>query len=350
MARQSTPPYRLIGVKTRTWIPRLAPQPETFRLRHAVGWLVYLALLWWALEFFFESRRDGGFSLLPAMLFGWAAVFTGGPCLDAWLDGARRSRLFRIALVATALVSCALWGWMLWLHVMFLFAGTASFFKTPFALISLAVVGEGVLLACGSIVAFAIFIWATARIALALLMGRQVIDTEHAISDQLFADPPPAPVEFVPAPAARFNVAPEQAARDEIAAMPRSELPPPSAPIRLAGLAFIAGGDAATRARVEAIGWPTLEGILRSSASAPALAQALQALPHLAGALDEAGARAVRERISKLADHAGAFEVALPLAEIRDPALRTRTVRVADVALQALLDWDAERARHASRA
>jgi len=94
--------------------------------------------------------------------------------------------------------------------------------------------------------------------------------------------------------------------------------------------------------RCEALGWAAFEWVFRAQPSLHELACALEALPTLARVADDEDALEAREWMSRLADHPGAYELALPHQEIINE-IGSVTIRIADVALQALFDWDEER-------
>ena len=90
-------------------------------------------------------------------------------------------------------------------------------------------------------------------------------------------------------------------------------------------------------------GWAAILQVCRTEPGMPELVRALEALPGIARNVDAREAAEVRDWISRLADHPGGYEGDLSREEIRDPYVRTRTVRVADAALEALIRWDEAR-------
>lgn len=108
------------------------------------------------------------------------------------------------------------------------------------------------------------------------------------------------------------------------------------------GLSYRRGIARDKRERCEALGWAAFEWVFRTQPSLHELACALEALPNLARGVDEGDALEAREWMSRLADHPGTYEAALPHQEVINE-ITSVTVCIADLALQSLFDWDDER-------
>jgi len=93
--------------------------------------------------------------------------------------------------------------------------------------------------------------------------------------------------------------------------------------------------------RCEALGWAAFEWVFRTQPSLHELACALEAVPTLARVADEEDALEARDWMGRLADHPGSYELALPRQEVINE-IGSVTVSIADLALQALIDWDNE--------
>lgn len=346
-----------------------------FRLRHGLIWLLYLWLLRLNLEMLFEARSSSGLTLLPAVLLSWMAVFIAAANIQAWLDGASRWVLFRLALALTAVVSCLLAAWMVWHYAVFLFVGLITMFQRPFELISLTLFAERLMTVLLSLATFATFAWLSLRVIWALRSGEREVDLGHVLDGSRTVNrssqPMPGPESIKPPGRGslagkiwRF-VEPVRPPRPPVEVQPPGkqrylQRPPELTPAFdatyevhgppiLQGLGFRHGVATHKREKAAAIGWAAFEWVFRSEPSCEEIVMALEALPNLASTIDDDDAIEARDWISRLADHPGEYESALHRMEIVD-AVTSETIRIADVAFQTLLDWDLERSKRPAAA
>jgi hypothetical protein len=350
------------------------PVDTTFRWRHGIAWFFYLLVLGLNLDMLHEARQSGAFYLLPAIGLAWVAVFTAGAFIENWLDGANRYRLFRLALVLSSIFSCALGVWMLWHYTTFLLVGVITLFRQPFELISLSIFGARFAAVCASLVTFAFFAWLSLRVVIILLTGKRHVHFGHVLGEDSGSIEPPAttgaPLSVRVARAAGDDEPPAipatpvrvgdlargypRRARQLVAGVPPGRLRylvRPSLPKWNAasdsfmhGLSYHRGIAEDKVGRCRELGWPAFEWVFRTEPTLQELVRALEALPNLARSVDEHDALEAREWMSRLADHPGSYEMDLPYQEIINE-IGGVTIRVADVAMKALFDWDAERAK-----
>jgi hypothetical protein len=302
-------------MKRRGWIGVEFEADTTFKLRHVVAWVFYVLVLKWNLEALWAVARKDHVHLMSVVVLGFISLVTAGANIEHWLAGANRNLLFRIALILSALVSCVLAAWMTWHYAVFLFVGTVTLFQRPMELITLTLFGERFALVALGVVLYALYAWVSLRVAWVMLSG-----TRHATIGQVLDHDATYPQAEDRLP--EWDAPPA-------AAPPEATVPPVAEPV------------AAKSARGS--GWAAIEDVFRSEPGMPELVRALEALPGLARSVDATEAAEARDWISRLADHPGGYEVDLPREEIRDPYVRTRTVRVADAALEALIRWDEAR-------
>lgn len=336
------------------------PVTRRFKLRHALMGLLYLWVLKLNFDLLREARASSGVTLLPAILLAWVAVFIAGANIARWLDGANRYRSVRIALILTALLSSALGIWMLWHYTVFLFVGLVTLFQRPMELITLTLFGERLAAVLVALVTYFAFAWLSLRVAWEMLSGRPDAVVERVLGASGQPDLPRF-TRMPPLQGATFRRA-AQATKHQVTA-PDSGPPgkqrylrrPPEltptfdgtyerhGPPVLLGMGYAHGADPRKREICEAIGWPAFEWVLRTQPSLQELVMALEALPHLAGAIDEDDAEEARSWISRLGDHPGQYVYTPPYRDAMDRAPDV-TVRIAEVALRCLIDWDRERA------
>lgn len=316
----------------------MLPESRAFRLGHLIGWLFYLAVVALNLKLLWDVRQGGALELLPAVVLSLVALGCAAAWREPWLDGARRSTLFRIALLPTCGASLVLAAWMLWYYGVFFFIGVITFFQRPFELISLTLFLERFGIMALGLGGFALYAAMSVRTAwdLATLQG-----------DPLplpAPPPPPAPARRapVPRPAARRPLPPQEIVGKHRYLHPPRELASGEWPS--SGFGF-RGGYATDRVRrVRELGWPAFEWIFRTVLDPKRLTWTLQALPYLAATVDEDDAAEARDWISRLADHPGTWDEPIHSHDPDYGYASIRTCRVADAALPVLEDWDRERA------
>jgi hypothetical protein len=268
-----------------------------------------------------------------------------------------------LALLATSLLSCALGAWILSHYFRFFLAGPVIVLKRPMELFSLSAMAGRFASLCMNLLAFAVFTWIALRVVIVLVSGPRPATLAAVLGRAFQAGEFPSLSDWAmaarPAAPSRTAINPSVAVLQEPfgppgpcrhLARPRALEPRRDAiygtigPPVLEGLAFRMGGDARKTEKCRALGWAAFEWILRTEPSLPELVAALEALPCLAGAVDEADASEAREWISLMTIHPGQYERALHSMEIVDH-VTSDTIRVSDAARQALADWDRERDR-----
>jgi len=346
------------------WISLNMASNREFKVRHGLAWGVYVGLLTWNLELLWEVRRAGALFLLPSVLLAWVTVFTALVNIEPWLDGANRFLTFRVALVLSSLLSCSLGIWMLGHYGLFFLVAPVIVLKRSAELFSLTAMTGGFVSLFLNLVTYAVFTWISLRVVIVL-----VFSTRKSTFEEVLGDPPHTELPLPPSVRAggeRLVSTREAASAPVTAALrepwgepgkrrylvrPRELEPERDAtygyvgPPVLNGLSFRGGLDPEKFEKCRDLGWMAFEWILRTEPSLQELHAALEALPCLARVVDEPDALEARDWISRLADHPGEYERPLHAMEIVDH-IRSLTVRIADVALLALMDWDQERARH----
>lgn len=350
-------------MRTLGWTPVDRPGSHAFKIRHGIAWVMYLLLLVWNLELLWEARRVGALLWLPALLLAWVVVFTALANIEPWLDGANRFPAFRVALLVSSLLSCVLGAWMLGHYGRFFLAAPVIVLKRPMELFSLSAMAGRFASLCLSLVAFAVFTWISLRLIIILVSRTRPMCFAAVFGEAFQAGKPFIPPDWAmadrPAMDLRASAKPTTAVLREPVGptgpcrhlvRPRSLEPRRNGtygtiePPVLEGLAFRMGSDARKTEKCRELGWAAFEWILRTEPSLSELVATLEALPCLAGAVDEADASEAREWISLMTIHSGEFERALHSMEIVDHVTSV-TIRVSDAARQALADWDQERDR-----
>lgn len=307
-------------MRTRLWTTFQPKAGTTFGVLHGVAWLCYLVVVYWNLVALWRLAQPDPVYYLPVIVLGWASLLMAAAFIEHWLAGADRFVPFRVALALTALASCLLGAWLTWHYAVFLFVGVVTLFQRPFELISLAVLGERFLLTALGVVTYAMYAWVSLRVVRILLQGKPGATRERALG----ADA---------APSGEEQPFPRTAATGPVARIAKTA---PAVPDAVAAPVPASSPTAGA--------WVRIEHVFRSEPGMPELVQALGDLPGLAQALDPADANSARDWIERLARHPGAYEVDIPRADIKDPYIRTRTIRVADAARAALIRWDEARA------
>ncbi len=354
------------------------PQEPPFRWWHGGAWLLYLWLLKLDLEWLWDARQHNAMVLLPALVLGWVVLGLAGAFIGNWLTGAGRAWPLRLGLIGTAIPTCALGVWMMWQYAVSLLVGLVTWFRFPFELISLTLVGARALAAIWSLIAFAFLAWMSLRVIWVLLSGEPRPLVAHLMGDVAFGarfagrdvtpTAPPAPaagpdgdlgiairrlprleVRLSQSPHTRPLAAPAPAVVPEVwgkqryLARPPAMQPGPLSRGFLHGMAYRRGIPDDAAARCRDLGWSAFEWAFRAQPSLQELAIAVQALPNLARHVDDEDAAEARAWLDRLADHPGSYERDLPYQEIINE-ITHETIRIADLARRARADWDRERA------
>lgn len=331
--------------------PNRARQP--FLPRHAVALAVHLPLTLLWLWLMLNAGNSDGYRVLwvlcavPVLA---ACIWLGGACIQPWLDGANRFMSVRLLLMMDAALALLPAVVLAWTALVWTLVAWPTFFKRPYFLISWTTFaqtagGALVLVACAGFYA-----WTALRLVWMLLTRERTLPRD-LLGD--LATPEP----FVVPPELRRRGPPLKRRERERASTPRP-VPRPTPPYherppelatRLVGgewrtalsALHYAVGDEGMKARGRELGWPAFEWVLRAEPSRDEVMQAIQALPNLAAALDDADAAHARGVLERYARDTRSWTVRVIPRDPGDPDQFTQSY--SEVAKQALRNWDRER-------